>query len=430
MTFTLFLASCIETFEFETREVDTILIVEATLTDELSNQTVLLGRAADLENVNIPPYRNNVTTSSTPESSEVDTRIPEKNATVTVLDDMGNTYPFSESEEGIYESETPFATEIGRNYQLLITTADGRSYTSESREAVGSSNLENIYAERIVNDAGEEGMAIYADGVDETNSRSYFRYTYEETYKIIAPNWTEQEFEITREALEFDQFDNPLYPDVRLVPRAQEEQVCYKTVNSTAIKLASADLLDQSVSERKLIRFISRNNPILSHRYSVLVKQFVISDDTHSYYQVLDSFSSSESVFSEIQPGFLEGNIRGDTEEDIVIGYFDVSSVSQKRLYFDYVDFFEGEELPPYFFNVNCSRRLSFPIPNPERDGPPSPDGACPEPLISRIKRETVEFTFLNGGPGICEGPYFVTPRICGDCTALGTNVKPDFWID
>lgn len=422
--------SCIEPFEFETREVDTILIVEATLTDELSRQKVLLGKAADLENVNIPAFRNNVNTSSTPENSEVDTRIPETDALVSIVDDKGTTYSFAEEEACIYRSEMAFATEIGTSYQLRITTSNGVSYNSDFREAAGRSNLKEVYAERIINDTGEEGMAIYADGEDETNSRQYFGYTYEETYKIIAPNWTSREFEIIREELEFDQFNNPLYPDVQLVFREQEEQVCFKTLNSTAIKLTNTDLLDRSISERKLIRFINRNNPILSHRYSILVTQYVISDETHSYYRTLNNFASNASLFSEVQPGFLEGNIRGDNPEDLAIGYFDVSSVSQKRLFFDYVDFFEGEDLPPYFFNVNCSRRLSPPLGDPERDGPPSPFGACPEPLIDRIKRETIEFTFVNGAPLICEGPYLVTPRICGDCTALGTNVKPDFWID
>ena len=28
------------------------------------------------------------------------------------------------------------------------------------------------------------------------------------------------------------------------------------------------------------------------------------------------------------------------------------------------------------------------------------------------------------------EGRYLLVPKICGDCTVLGSNIKPDFWVD
>ena len=40
--------------------------------------------------------------------------------------------------------------------------------------------------------------------------------------------------------------------------------------------------------------------------------------------------------------------------DDKVIGYFDVASVTSKRIFFNYIDLFPNESLPPYY--TECER--------------------------------------------------------------------------
>lgn len=424
------MVNCIEPFEFETREADNVLVVEATITTVSQQQTIFLSRAANLGAVNVEELA--VYNANTPYVPVDDSRANgENNAVVKIVDDQGNEFAFSEKEgdEGIYESDLVFAAQEGRGYQLQITTEANEMYESDFSSPIGNSIIQDIYAERTLNDFGEEGMAIYVDGSDSSNSSDYFRYTYEETYKIIAPNWTPLEFKIIRENQELQPDGSVRYPAVELVPRAQQEQVCYQSVSSTAINLVSTSSLETSSANRTLVRFISRDNAIISHRYSILVKQYLQSIDSYSYYQNLRNFTKSESVFSEVQPGFLQGNIKALTGDNIVIGFFDVASSAEKRLFFNYDDFFEGEELPPYFFDFNCDRLLSPCIGDPSIDGPkPPPPIRCPQSLVPRIKLGLVEFTGVNDSPSDCEGPFYVTPSICGDCTILGSNIVPEFW--
>lgn len=420
---------CVEPFEFEVRTAENVLVVEATINTLNQRQAIFLSRAANLNDVNvqeIPSYSPN-----TPFKPVIDTRInPENNASVIIVDDLGNEFIFTEEDggEGIYVSNIEFAAQQDRSYQLQITTVNNEFYESDSSSPIGSSEIQEVYAERIENDLGEEGMAIYVNGSDLNNASDYFRYTYEETYKIIAPNWTPVEFKVVRELQETLIDGTILYPEVEFVSRPDEEQVCYRTENSNEINLVSTNSLQTSNTENVLVRFISRNDPIISHRYSILIKQYLQSIDSYSYYQNLRNFTKSESVFSEVQPGFLEGNIRAVGNDNLVIGYFDVSSVAEQRLFFNYEDYFPGEDLPPYFFDFNCDRLISPRLENPNLDGPP--DLNCPQSLVPRIKLELVEYVAPNPSPLLCEGPYNVTPRICGDCTVLGSNVKPDFWIE
>ncbi|MEP3210230.1 MAG: DUF4249 domain-containing protein [Maribacter sp.] len=426
------MTNCIEPFDFEVRTAADVLVVEATITTADQRQTIYLSRAANLKDINVvalPIY--NPLIPFVPPSDLRDNG--ETNATVKIVDDQENEFTFSEQEgnEGIYVSDISFGAMQDRSYQLQITTSNNESYESDFCSPIGSSMIQDIYAERIVNDFGEEGMAIYIDGSDTSNSSNYFRYTYEETYKIIAPNWTPLEFRILREKAELQADGSVLYPAVTTVPRTNSEQVCYQTSSSNDITLVSTNALESSIAERALVRFISRDNPIISHRYSILVKQYLQSIDSYSYYQNLRNFTKSESVFSEVQPGFLQGNIRASTETNMVIGYFEVASSAEKRLFFDYSDFFPGEELPPYFFEFNCDRILSPCLGDPNLDGPkPPPPFGCPQSLVPRIKLGLVEYVGPNDNPLECEGPYYVTPTICGDCTILGSNIKPEFWVD
>ncbi|TMM57107.1 DUF4249 domain-containing protein [Maribacter algarum] len=418
----LIFTSCVEQFDISDELPDniaeSILVVEATITDAIEVQKVFLKRASNLGQVNLQEYDYNPNLREFPVE---DLTNYEENAAVTIVDDMGIRFDFSESEPGTYLSNSPFAVEIGSEYQLQVTTSINEDIRSDFRNVPGKSQITNLYAERIVNDSGIEGMAIYADGDDSSGIADHFRYVYEETYKIIAPKWTDKEINVIFEGNLINET-----PILEVVDRPQEEQTCYGTANSTDIILESTINLEFPEVKRKLVRFIDRDNAILTHRYSILVKQLVQSQSSYQYYERLRSFTKSESVFSEIQPGFLEGNLKSSAGTP-VIGYFEVSSVSEKRIFFDYEDFFQGEELPPYFFGFNCERILSPPL--LRIDG-------CPTPISEQVGFELVEYLDLNDGSLndflliSCPGPYLVTPRICGDCTLLGSNVKPDFWID
>lgn len=424
----LCLAACVEPFDFEELSAENVLVVEAVLTDFETKQTVLLSRVANLQNVNTK--EDEVYNANTPFKPIDESRSnPEHNAKVQIVDDLGNVYIFSEvGTDGIYESQNMFGAVSGRTYQLQIIANGTDEYVSNFSGIIGKSQINKVYAERIINENEKEGMAIFVDGSDAKGISNYFRYTYEETYKIIAPNWSPRDLKIIRENIMILTGGSILYPEVELVTRSQEEQVCFKTEHSANINLISTIALNNANSERNLIRFIPRNNPILSHRYSILVKQYTQSTDAFSYYESLRNFTTSESVFSEVQPGFLEGNIKAINSDQLVVGYFDVVSISEKRIFFNYDDYFLGEDLPPYFFDFNCDRLLSPPLGNPYLDGPTELN--CPQGLVPRLKLGLVDYVTINGSPAICEGPYFVTPSICGDCTILGSNVVPDFWTE
>lgn len=194
--------------------------------------------------------------------------------------------------------------------------------------------------------------------------------------------------------------------------RPIEEQVCFNTEISNNIILTDTNDLEEDRVERFMVRFIDRDNFIISHRYSILVRQFVQSFEAYTFFETLRNFTGSESLFSGIQPGFLIGNVFSDQEpSEKVSGYFDVASVAEERIFFNYDDFFPGEDLPPY---INSCQPVSPPF----------------LVVVSQVREEVVKFFDLNPAPNILQGPYFVVPRECGDCTVIGESAAPEFWIE
>ncbi|NAY90817.1 DUF4249 family protein [Muricauda sp. JGD-17] len=383
----LLIASCIEPFNAVFTDFESALVIEATITNEVKQQEILLSRSFEFD---------------------ADGPISEPNANVRIVDSGGNTFSFSDQGNGLYLSEESFGAQPGVDYQLLVTTSDGRDYNSDQTPLKTGTGIEQITAERIVNNDGQDGMAILVDSFDPSGNSKNYRYEYEETFRVIAPSWQpvklvpETEFGCT----------------MILVRNNDLAQVCYETNNSNQIIQTSTEDLDEDRVENFMVRFISRQNYIISHRYSILVRQFVQSDEAFNFYSTLKELSSSESLFSQTQPGFLQGNVfSSENSEERVLGFFDVSTVSEQRLFFNYDDFYPGEDLPPYIDPCQTSSPV---IAN---------EGGCVLRPIIEIGAG-VYAGDSGAEPGSNQGPYLIVRRICGDCSVLGPQEIPEFWIE
>lgn len=372
----LLVLSCVEEVETiplisSSSRSDDILIVEAVITNLLERQEIKLSLLSELGTEII---------------------IPASNANITVKDDLDNSFVFIESEPGIYLSQNEFSAQQNVHYELLVELSTGETIESDKVVLNGISSIQDLVVRKTISSNGINGIGIFATQSRNSNDNTV-RYSYDETYKIIAPSWAPFEFVILNEF----QFD--------VQARQQEERICFNTVVSNDIILAD-NLESESGLEVQLVRFLGKDNFIISHRYSILVKQFLHTRRGYDFYRTLDSFSSNENLFTEVQPGLIEGNVSSTNSSLKVIGLFDVVSVDERRVFFNYEDFFPDEPIPEYPFNC----RIFSPT------------------ITDEIFNGGVEYVGENDNPREGELPIFVTTRACGDCTLLGTNIIPDFW--
>mgnify|MGYP003630553354 CR=1 FL=1 len=370
---------CTEVIEIKTTDFQNILVINANITSDTKQQQVLLSRTYEAGS----------------------TKINETNASVIISDNTNTIYQFSEIEDGLYVSNFSFAIQADKTYQLSVTTSDGEIYKSAIVKPISSANLENVKTVVNTDDNGIEGVEIKVDSYDATGMANYFRYEYEETYLI------ESFYEIFEDLIVVG-YDS--LPQFARVPKTKEEKICYKTEYSNDILITSTDNATESRVTDFQIRFIPKTDFSIRNRYSILVYQYVQSREANAFYKSLKEFSSSESLFSQTQPGFIVGNIKPENINNKVIGFFEVSMVDSKRIFFNFKDVFPDDFRPRFIsncFSQTFNKSEYFELVK----------------YIESGKYKYVSYDYVTS-------VYTIVNDFCVDCTLLGTNVKPSFWED
>lgn len=398
VSFFAIFTSCTEPYALQNNTFEDVLVIEATVTNELKKHEIKISRTFQLEEKE-PTF--------------------ETNATVYIMDDLGNQFNFNE-EDGKYISEFEFQAIPTRQYQLFVNTSNGKQYSSTREKLTTISPITEINANRT-NLFGVEGVEITTNSFDPTKTSNYYRFEYEETYKIVSPFWTSDSLNFNYNTTTYD-------VAITTTTKSYDSSVCYNTVNSNEIILNNNSALSEDRIENFPVRFIPQNNSIIAYRYSILVKQYIQNLEAYTFYKTLKDFSGTNNILSPNQPGFINGNIKNiENNSERVIGFFDISSFSTKRLFFNYNDFFEGNPEIKYPFTCPVSEYYAFyDVANCEQIPPPKDTPEyCKSGKYALYKDYQYDlqiyFDFFNG--------YYLTTRpICGECNRLWSTEVPPFW--
>ena len=372
--------ACVEPIEIELDNPESILVVEGIITDELKQQEIRLSRSFAVDE-NGP--------------------FPVTSARVSVMASNGNNYSFKEIEDGLYLSTDPFRVELGMEYALQIETQSG-FYESSAVSSESETQISNISSESATLN-GEDGVAITVSNSADASGDSFYLFKYQETYEIRSPY--EKLYDIF---VNEDEDPNVENDEFLVLPKQEQDYICYVTEPSSDIILTNTEGLTENTLDGFLIRFISKNDYELAYRYSISVTQLKVSSVAFNYYETLKNLSENESIFSQYQPGFLNGNIKSlDDNNEKVLGYFTTASTDSKRLFFSYTDYYDSGNTRP------------------------SHTGDCEEfaPADSLLREliENNQVRFYQEDPPFV---YQIIRRGCVDCTVYGSNEKPEFWID
>jgi hypothetical protein len=191
-----------------------------------------------------------------------------------------------------------------------------------------------------------------------------------------------------------------------ILPYAVPNKICWVSDNSDVINIKSTSVLAEDKITRFPLNFISNENDKLRVKYSILVKQYSLNEDEYLYWEKLQNISQQVGGLYDIIPSSISSNVYSpDDPTEKVLGYFSVSASTTKRLFIK--DNFSG--LIDLY--KDCAQDTVFngrPIANLNSTVWVIIDHPMPPPSYKII-------TYSKG---------------CADCTARGTKIKPDFWID
>jgi hypothetical protein len=389
---------CTEEFIPSTENFEDLLVVETTITDEFKFQKIKL--------TNTYTFKDSLA-------------LPVTNAKILIKDNFDQEYLFQYKEEDTaYLSLEKFKAEPNNSYQLYIETASGENYESLPETLPPVSNLEVQLSKENIDD--KFGASFKVNSTNPINEAIYYRYEYQEAYKVIAPYWGPNEAIYVRES----PFTTN-YCYISYQPRQEDDKVCYTVKDSKEIILATTSNQSESNLSDFLIKFVPQSSWRSAHRYALKVNQYVIDYDTYNYYRTLKKISGSgenENTLSPNQPGFLQGNIKSTTSDKKILGYFEIASYSSERIFFNYDDLYPNEPKPEYYIDCNVEEIVSgYPC-----GTPPLPENL--ERLMSLISFGNKSlFKIKQGDPW---DTYFMVETPCSKCTSISSNEIPDFWYE
>ena len=323
--------SCIEEFSPDIDDYSDQLVVDGLITNQDEHYEVTLSKTSPLDNLEFRPFEG---------------------ASVSVEDSDGNSYDFAEVSPGKYQNDN-FTGAPGVAYKLHIITPAGKKYESNFQEMPPSVPIDTVYPEIATKptenpDYDEVGYQFYLSTDDPENEAMYFLWKLEETYEYNADHTLEYTFSGS-----FEPYPNPT-----------EFFTCWKTNDLKDFYLFDASILNDVNIQGVPLNYVNTETKKLSVRYSLLVDQFVLSEQAYEFFRSVQEMNSGDDLFYSTQPYQIEGNITCiDDPEEKVLGQFMVAGKSTKRIFVTRPPdiYFYYEECPintqgvPFIFNYHPS---------------------------------------------------------------------------
>lgn len=324
--------------------------------------------------------------------------IPELNATLLLVGSNGSQYQLIDSNaDGHYKSGV-LTLDPSQQYGIQVTTSDSHTYASDLVPAIATPTIDSLHWRR--SDDGS-GVVVEVNTHDPNNNTRYYRWDYSETWQHNAPEFT------------YWVLDNGMVSPLNAIPLDDPRQTysCWTTLPSDHINVGTSLGLTQDVISREQVKYIPPDDVRLTVRFSILVKQYGLTETAFNYWQLIENNSQNLGGLFDLKPSQLVSNIHCTSNPDEpVIGYISAGRVSQQRLFINHA------QVPDWIVNLphlGCQEKVIAPA-------------DINNPLIYNYSDTSFRpWYFVGSNPPL----LMVAKRYCVDCTTSGgTTVKPNFW--
>ncbi len=316
---------------------------------------------------------------------------PERRASVMVFSESGQAQSLVEFSPGVYSNT--LSIDPAQKYRLVIN-AGGKEYVSAYSTMLNTPAIDSISWQKE-----NEGLQFYVNAKGNNDSK-YYTWSFDETW------------EINSAYVGSLKYVNAGMPNVKVdykFPNMEQDfsiYRCWQFNNSRAIKVASTEKLTENVVYFP-IHFIEPQSIKLGVMYSMLLKQYALSENAYRFLVQMRNNSEQLGTIFDAQPSEAIGNIVCTTAPgEIVIGYVEVT---QQQVFRNFVT---RGQVTPWGYRSGCSEIVVENI----SDSIIAKAGSLLPVNPVDITRNNDILTFS------------ATAISCLDCTTLGTNIKPDYW--
>jgi len=392
---------CVEEYNPNLPTKDHLLVIDGSILQGNELQTIVITRSTSITN---PQY------------------IAVEGCQVYVSDDRNNSFYFEEETPGKYQAKIDSAyLEIGVKFKLSIETPDKQVYESEFEEMYDSPSIDSLYFVQESNYTGqgysnENGVRLNVDVYAKEEFKGYYRWKIHENWESRSSNAKIDKmlvgvkdtfittYKYDTANLEYVRDKAIPIPEFAYFNQPDTFHICYLDAELEEFFFSSTSNIVSNSRKRVPLHFVP-NGLKLSYRYSCLVSQYSLSENAYTYWQTKVTEIKESGGLYATQPSQNMSNIKNlNDDQEMVIGYFWVSALKQKRV------FFEG----PYLGRAGCISQ-QFDIEDFYEQNPDSAFG-----VFRRIDSTYFPVYISNGN---------TYPPACFDCRySGGTLNQPDFW--
>lgn len=363
-------SACIKEYNPEIEKYSEVIVIDGMLTDTTFTPYIIVSRSVEVdEGVGIHDYLSG--------------------ASVQIKSGSGESYPLQDMKNGRYEYKgNEIIGKVGQNYWVHIEY-DGNTYVSHPETMLPVSNITAIAfsAVKSANGSQYDGVDMFVSTKGKASESRYVAWTYAEDWKFKVPV---------------------------VSTRFANKQICWTNATSDGIMIGTSEALVDNVIDRVKVYRILLDNHRLSIRYSSEIYQYSLTRDTYKYLEHVQNVNNNNGSLFDPVPASVNGNIYCENNEDIpVIGNFQISSVSAKRVFIDRTDLPSDIRVERGFNNCDSKRA---PIEDKRMQDSIANKGYV---IMDTARIELVTYVRYAKYP------------LCFNCTASGApNYGPDWWIE
>lgn len=305
--------SCEEIYHPDLKEVNSLLVIEALVTNSPDKNFIKITRASNFNESNV--------------------NTPVNNAVVELISEEGNIYNGFLSSSGNYS--LPFSINVGHKYKLKVSVSD-TVYVSEFQKMPELPAIDSVYIEVETNvlDAFSSsgvpykkefrGAQVYAD-IPVNNQLNHYRFNWSSVFLYIIPP------------------PDPPPP----IPPGPPSTYCWETMPgngdfiltalprfSSSTQLLGQPLLFRLFDYESFIPLDDLELRAYGNGWIVMFEQFGLSEETYVFYEQLEKQLNAEGKLFDPINTQLVCNMKCETHQEVkVLGIFEVSSHLHFRYY-------------------------------------------------------------------------------------------------
>ncbi len=310
---------------------------------------------------------------------------PVLGATVTVEGEKSGIYNLHDNtSKGHYSSTGSLNLSPSQKYRLRIVNGD-RQYLSDFVPVRLAPPIDSV-GYNVKNGS----VNVYVNAHDPANNTRYYRWDYDETWQFHS------------------KYQSFLMPDTihnTLVGRGIENQIynCFGNDVSPNIVINSTKNLAKDVVYQNTVAVIPLTSEKVETRYSILVKQYAITQEAFEFYTQLRKNTENLGSIFDAQPSQLTGNIHCTTDPgELVLGYITAGNVQSRRIYISHTDL-PGNVQPIYPYDCEIGTAMF---------------------VYDTFIAKPVSVIPISSG----KGGYTFSSIECVDCTVRGVRKAPPWW--